>query len=64
MKLLMLIYIIFFAACFNSSFKEGSEPDGFRNIKWGTKIESLQNMQNIGKKDDFGEEISLYIKTE
>jgi hypothetical protein len=48
----------------NQTFKEGSEPDGFRNIKWGTKLESLQNMEHIGTRDDFGEETSLYIKTD
>lgn len=62
MILLMLSFYIFLTSC--NSFKEGSEPDGFRNIKWGTNLESLQNMQHIENKLDFGEEIALYIKTD
>ena len=62
MLLLMLFFCIFLASCSNNSFKEGSEPDGFRNIKWGTNLRLLENMKHIGNRDDFGEVIALYIR--
>jgi hypothetical protein len=37
----------------NLDFKPGSEPDGFREIKWGTDISTLRGMELI--KDDGSE---------
>jgi len=31
--------------CFAGDFKAGSEPDGFRGIKWGTDIKTLKGMK-------------------
>jgi hypothetical protein len=46
------------------TFKEGAEPDSFRNIKWGSRIESLENMKHIRSEENIGEDTSLYIKTD
>ncbi len=34
---------------FAGNFKSGSEPDGFRGIKWGTDISTIQGMKDTGK---------------
>ena len=36
-----------------NSFSFQNEPDGFRGIKWGTKIETLKNMTKQGKEQTF-----------
>ena len=36
----------------SSDFKPGSEPDGFRGIKWGTDIATLKDMALVMKIDD------------
>ena len=62
MIFMWISFILFLSSCFNSSFKEGTEPDGFRNIKWGTNLESIENMQHVENKRDFDEEIVIYTK--
>jgi hypothetical protein len=37
-----------------ADFKIGSEPDGFRGIKWGTNIETLTGMTQIGTDPGYG----------
>ncbi len=45
MKKTISLLIIFAAVTFsNNSFAFQNEPDGFRGIKWGTKIETLKDM--------------------
>ncbi len=52
----LLVLLILFMALpiaaveVSSEFKPGSEPDGFRGIKWGTDISTLKGMKLI--KDD------------
>jgi hypothetical protein len=42
-------------------FKLGTEPDGFRGIKWGTEIKALQDMQYVGVDQDYpGNEVIIY----
>ena len=38
----------FIFSVFADDFKLGSEPNGFRGIKWGTNISTLSNMEYIG----------------
>jgi len=64
-QLIISIWIfinLFLSSCSNSSFKEGTEPVGFRNINWGTNIESINNMQRVENRRDFDEEVSIYRK--
>lgn len=49
--------------CSNKSFKEGAEPDGFRGIKWGTDISTIQNMEYVKSAEIiFGEGADIYKK--
>jgi len=41
-----------------TAFKPGSEPDGFRGIKWGTTLSSLSGMEPFYGNDD----IKVYLK--
>jgi len=38
----------------SANYKPGSEPDGFRGIKWGTDIETLKDMEYFGTDPGFG----------
>jgi hypothetical protein len=51
---LILLGTLAFAQPVNQSggFKPGSEPDGFRGIKWGTPIFSLDNMIQVWADDE------------
>ena len=44
-----------------SNFKSGSEPDGFRGIKWGTDISTLKDMEYLGIDPSYGGS-KVYIK--
>jgi len=46
-KILAIVFSIFLVGCFASvrSSKPRSDPDGFRDIKWGTEISTLKDME-------------------
>jgi len=44
-----------------SVYKPGSEPDGFRGIKWGTKISTLKGMEYV-RTDPSSGGIKVYIR--
>jgi len=46
-KVLAVVFSLFLIGCFASarSSKSRSEPDGFRDIKWGTEISTLRDME-------------------
>jgi len=46
-KILAIVFTIFLIGCFASArpSKPRSEPDGFRDIKWGTEISTLKDME-------------------
>jgi len=46
-KVLAIVFSIFLIGCFAStrSSKSPSEPDGFRDIKWGTEITTLKGIE-------------------
>jgi hypothetical protein len=48
-KVLAIVFTIFLIGCFASArpSKPRSEPDGFRDIKWGTEISTLQDMEKV-----------------
>jgi len=48
-KILSIIFSIFWVGCFASarSTKPHPEPDGFRGIKWGTEISMLKDMEKV-----------------
>lgn len=45
----------------SGSFKHGSKPDGFRDIKWGTDISTLQGMKRFFRQVEY-EGIKIYTK--
>ncbi len=40
--------------CFAGNYKPGSEPDGFRGIKWGTDISTLKDMEYFRTDSSYG----------
>jgi hypothetical protein len=48
-KILAIVFSIFLIGCFAStrSSKPRSDPDGFRDIKWGTEISTLKDMEKV-----------------
>jgi hypothetical protein len=39
-----------------AQFKSGSEPDGFREIKWGTNLSKIKGLELVGTSNYWGEE--------
>jgi hypothetical protein len=48
-KVLAVAFTIFLTGCFASAHpsRPRSEPDGFRDIKWGTEISALKDMERV-----------------
>jgi len=48
-KILVILFIIFLLGCFAStrSSKLRADLDGFRDIKWGTEISALKDMEKV-----------------
>jgi hypothetical protein len=49
-KVLAILFTVFLIGCFASaqhSKPSRSDPDGFRDIKWGTEIAMLKNMEKV-----------------
>jgi hypothetical protein len=46
-KNVFFLTILTTVICFTNSFAFQNEPDGFRGIKWGTKIETLKDMRKL-----------------
>ena len=48
-KILAIVFSVFLIGCFAStrSSKPRSDPDGFRDIKWGTDISTLKDMEKV-----------------
>ncbi len=45
-KMVIIFFSLFFASsAFAQSFKSDSEPNGFRNAKWGTELSTLSGME-------------------
>jgi hypothetical protein len=45
-KMVIILFGLFFAgSAFAQSFKSGSEPNGFRNVKWGTELSTFSGMK-------------------
>jgi len=61
--LLWLLLISTVAFAVDGEFKPGSEPDGFRGIKWGTDISTLSDMEYVTTNPGSGYgEIQIYKK--
>lgn len=58
---LIIIFLLNPVKVFGQKFKHGSEPDGFRGIKWGTNISTLLDMEYLYTDQSYGG-IKLYEK--
>ena len=63
-KVLPIVLSIFLAGCSASAWssKPRSEPDGFRDIKWGTEISTLKNMEKAEQDKSSNSVLAWYTR--
>jgi hypothetical protein len=63
-KVLAIVFSIFLIGCFAStrSSKSPSEPDGFRDIKWGTEITTLKGMEKADQDKSSESDLVWYTR--
>jgi len=64
-KILAIVFSIFLIGCFASlrpSKPLRSEPDGFRGIKWGTKISTLKDMEKVKEDKSSDSDLVWYTR--
>ena len=65
-KILAIVFSIFLIGCFAStrSSKPRSDPDGFRDIKWGTEISTLKDMEKVEQDKSSNSDLVWYTRKE
>ena len=63
-KVLAIAFSIFLIACagFTRHAKPRSEPDGFRDIRWGTEISTLGDMEKVEQDKSSNSDLAWYIR--
>jgi hypothetical protein len=63
-KILAIVFSIFLIGCFAStrSSKLRSDPDGFRDIKWGTEISTLKDMEKVEQDKSSNSDLIWYTR--
>jgi len=63
-KILAIVFGIFLIGCFacTRSSKLRSDPDGFRDIKWGTEISTLRDMEKVGQDVSSNSDLVWYTR--
>jgi hypothetical protein len=64
-KILTILFTIFLIGCFASSRPSKplrSDPDGFRGIKWGTEISTLNDMEKVEKDQSSNSDLVWYTR--
>jgi len=63
-KLLAILFIIFLIGCFASTRPSKSRPypNGFRDIKWGTEISTLKDMEKVEQDKSSDSDLVWYIR--
>ena len=63
-KILAILFSIFLIGCFASSrpSKSRSEPDGFRDISWGTELASLKGMEKVEQNQSSNSDLVWYTR--
>jgi hypothetical protein len=63
-NILIIVATIFLIGCLAStrSSKPHSEPDGFRGIKWGTEISTLEDMERVEQVKSSNSDLVWYIR--
>jgi len=65
-KILAIVFSIFLIGCFAStrSSQPRSDPDGFRDIKWGTEISTLKDMEKVEQDKSSNSDLVWYTRKE
>jgi hypothetical protein len=63
-KVLAIAFSIFLIGCagFSGHAKPRSEPEGFRDIRWGTEISALGNMEKVEQDKSSNSDSAWYIR--
>jgi hypothetical protein len=63
-KIITVVFTIILMGCFTSTrpSKLPSDPDGFRDIKWGTEISKLEDMEKLQQDKSSGKDLIWYRK--
>jgi hypothetical protein len=63
-KILAILFSIFLIGCFASSrpSKSRSEPDGFRDITWGTELAALKDMEKVEQNQSSNSDLVWYTR--
>jgi hypothetical protein len=63
-KILTIVFGIILIGCFASTrpSKPRPDPDGFRDIKWGTEISTLKDMEEVEQDKSSGRDLVWYRK--
>jgi len=61
-KVLTIVFGVTLMGCFASTraSKPGTDPDGFRDMKWGTEISTLKDMEEVEEKTSSGVDLVWY----
>ncbi len=64
LSLLAVVLSLFLGGCsvFGKSSKSRPEPDGFRDIKWGTDIATLKDMERVEQDKSPGSDLAWYTR--
>lgn len=62
-KILAIVFSIFLIGCFASTrSKLRADPDGFRDIKWGTEISTLKDMERMEQDQSSNKDLVWYTR--
>ena len=63
-KVLAIAFSIFLIGCagFSGHAKPRSEPDGFRDIRWGTEISTLGDMEKVEQDKSSNSDLAWYMR--
>jgi len=63
-RILAVVFSVFLIGCFAStrSSKPRSDPDGFRDIKWGTDISTLKDMEKVEQDKSSNSDLVWYAR--
>jgi len=63
-KVLAIAFSIFLTGCAGSTqhAKHRLDPDGFRNVKWGTEISALGDMEKVEQDKSVNSDLAWYVR--
>ncbi len=65
-KILAIVFSIFLIGCASSTRSSGlrTDPNGFRDIKWGTEISTLKDMEKVEQDKSSNKDLVWYTRKE